>query len=157
MESEHSGTTMDLFIELKNEFASFRYDIYDEVDCFSKLLSPSTDDIQSDEPLSPVAPNLQQEIFAAEVKYKVSTYSSATQSTSALSEGILVPRLGWERFAFRPRDVNGFFSIERMCLILVPRSFRTSPFTLGSNVFLLSKSSDRLLYFCLWFQIQFEF
>ncbi|GBN19215.1 hypothetical protein AVEN_247998-1 [Araneus ventricosus] len=38
---------------------------------------------------------------------------------------ILVPRLGWERFAFRPRDVNGFFSTERRGLILVPRSFRT--------------------------------
>ncbi|GBN71001.1 Transposon Ty3-G Gag-Pol polyprotein [Araneus ventricosus] len=50
---------------------------------------------------------------------------------------ILVPRLGWERFAFRPRDVNGFFSTERRGLILVPRSFRTSRFTLGSDIFLL--------------------
>ncbi|GBN76943.1 hypothetical protein AVEN_113729-1 [Araneus ventricosus] len=50
---------MDLFIELKNEFTSFRHDIYNKVDGFSKLLTPSTDKIQSDEPLSPVSPSLQ--------------------------------------------------------------------------------------------------
>ncbi|GBN36197.1 hypothetical protein AVEN_181187-1 [Araneus ventricosus] len=45
MESGHSGTIMDLSIELKNEFSSFRHDIYNKVDGFSKLLSPSTDNI----------------------------------------------------------------------------------------------------------------
>ncbi|GBN15660.1 hypothetical protein AVEN_55904-1 [Araneus ventricosus] len=68
MASDHSGTIMDLFIELKNEFASFRHDIYDKVDGFSKILKPTTDNIQSDEPLSPVSPSLPQEIFEAEVK-----------------------------------------------------------------------------------------
>ncbi|GBM78667.1 hypothetical protein AVEN_64543-1, partial [Araneus ventricosus] len=87
MASNHSGTTMNLFIELKNEFTSFRLDIYNKVDGFSKLLSPSTDNIQFDEPLSPVSPSLQQEIFEAEVKSKVSTYASVAQSTSALPEG----------------------------------------------------------------------
>ncbi|GBM08623.1 hypothetical protein AVEN_52460-1 [Araneus ventricosus] len=61
---------MDLFIELKNEFASFRHDVYNKVDGFSKLLNSSTDSIQSDEPLSPVSPSLQQEIFEAVVKSK---------------------------------------------------------------------------------------
>ncbi|GBM78665.1 hypothetical protein AVEN_64541-1, partial [Araneus ventricosus] len=87
MASNHSGTIMNLFIELKNEFASFRLDIYNKVDGFSKLLSPSTDNIQFDEPLSPVSPSLQQEIFEAEVKSKVSTYASVAQSTSVLPEG----------------------------------------------------------------------
>ncbi|GBN62678.1 hypothetical protein AVEN_90603-1 [Araneus ventricosus] len=87
MASDHSGTIMDLFIELKNEFASFRHDIYNKIDGFSKLLSPSTDSIQSDEPVSPVSPSLQQEIFEAVVKSKDSTYASVAQSTSALPEG----------------------------------------------------------------------
>ncbi|GBL86150.1 hypothetical protein AVEN_89173-1 [Araneus ventricosus] len=87
MASDHSGTIMDLFIELKNKFASFRHDIYNKVDGFSKLLSPSTDSIQSDEPVSPVSPSLQQEIFEAVVKSKDSTYASVAQSTSALPEG----------------------------------------------------------------------
>ncbi|GBM57525.1 hypothetical protein AVEN_97641-1 [Araneus ventricosus] len=87
MASDHSGTIMDLFIELKNEFASFRPDIYNKIDGFSKLLSPSTDSIQSDEPVSPVSPSLQQEIFEAVVKSKDSTYASVAQSASALPEG----------------------------------------------------------------------
>ncbi|GBO17722.1 hypothetical protein AVEN_26899-1, partial [Araneus ventricosus] len=87
MASDHSGTIMDLFIELKNEFASFRHDIYNKVDGFSKLLSPSTDSIQSDEPVSHVSPSLQQEILEAVVKSKDSTYASVAQSTSALPEG----------------------------------------------------------------------
>ncbi|GBN28055.1 hypothetical protein AVEN_215598-1 [Araneus ventricosus] len=78
MEPEHSGTIKNLFIELKKDFASFRREIYNKVDGFSKLLSPSTVDIQSDEPLSPVAPILQQEILEAEVKSKASTLGSST-------------------------------------------------------------------------------
>ncbi|GBM71551.1 hypothetical protein AVEN_41673-1 [Araneus ventricosus] len=50
---------------------------------------------------------------------------------------ILVHRLGCQRFAFRPRDVNGFFTTERSDRILVRRSFRRSGFTLGSDIFLL--------------------
>ncbi|GBM16777.1 hypothetical protein AVEN_9370-1 [Araneus ventricosus] len=57
MESDHSGAIMDLFIELENEFASFRQGIYNKVNGFSKQLSPSTDNIQSDKPLSPVSPS----------------------------------------------------------------------------------------------------
>ncbi|GBN87489.1 hypothetical protein AVEN_158748-1 [Araneus ventricosus] len=45
---------------------------------------------------------------------------------------------GWVRFAFRPRDVNDFFSTKRRGLILVPRTFQRSGFTLGSDVFLLN-------------------
>ncbi|GBM23926.1 hypothetical protein AVEN_52128-1 [Araneus ventricosus] len=59
------------------------------------------------------------------------------ETKTLLAGSFLVPRLGWKRFAFRPRDVNGFFSTERRGLILVPRSFRTFRFTLGSDVFLL--------------------
>ncbi|GBM94545.1 hypothetical protein AVEN_198295-1 [Araneus ventricosus] len=87
MDSDHSDTIMDLFIELKSEFISFRHDIYNKVDGFSKLFSPSTDNIQSDKPLSSVSPSLQKEIFEAEVKSKVSTYASVAHSTSALPEG----------------------------------------------------------------------
>ncbi|GBM81506.1 hypothetical protein AVEN_227763-1 [Araneus ventricosus] len=86
MASDHLGTIMDLFIELKNEFAFFWPFIYNKVDGFSKLLCPSADNIQSDEPLSSVSTSLQQEIFEAEVKSKVSTYASVAQSTSALPE-----------------------------------------------------------------------
>ncbi|GBM84550.1 hypothetical protein AVEN_125666-1 [Araneus ventricosus] len=48
---------------------------------------PTIDNIQSDEPLPPVALSLQQEIFETELKSKVSTYASVAQSTSAIPEG----------------------------------------------------------------------
>ncbi|GBN75384.1 hypothetical protein AVEN_74441-1 [Araneus ventricosus] len=86
MASDHSGTIMDLFIELKKEFISLRLDIYNKVDGSSELLSPAADNIQSDAPLSSVSTSLQQEIFVAEVKSKVSIYASVAQSTSALPE-----------------------------------------------------------------------
>ncbi|GBO29250.1 hypothetical protein AVEN_138968-1 [Araneus ventricosus] len=68
---------------------------------------------------------------------EVAHHYSSFPSNHDICGSILVPRLGWERFAFRQRDVNDFFSTERRVLILVPRSFRTSRFTLGSDVFLL--------------------
>ncbi|GBN90943.1 hypothetical protein AVEN_141311-1 [Araneus ventricosus] len=38
LESEQTSSMMDLFIELKNEFAAFRKDIHSKVDSFSKLI-----------------------------------------------------------------------------------------------------------------------
>ncbi|GBN84675.1 hypothetical protein AVEN_11615-1 [Araneus ventricosus] len=43
--------------------------------------------VQSGEPLSPVSPSLQQEIFEAEEKSKISTYASVPKSTSTLRKG----------------------------------------------------------------------
>ncbi|GBN84537.1 hypothetical protein AVEN_110483-1 [Araneus ventricosus] len=63
---------MDLFIELKNEFAAFRKDLYIKVNSFSKLICPIDDTIQNEEP----RPSLQQEIIETELKSETSTYAS---------------------------------------------------------------------------------
>ncbi|GBL82799.1 hypothetical protein AVEN_106331-1 [Araneus ventricosus] len=63
-ESEETSSMMDLFIELKNEFTAFRKDIYSKVDSFSKLIWPTDDTIQNDDP----RPSLQREIIETELK-----------------------------------------------------------------------------------------
>ncbi|GBN40702.1 hypothetical protein AVEN_182433-1 [Araneus ventricosus] len=68
-ESEETSSMMDLFIELKNEFAALRKDIYSKVDSFSKLICPTDDTIQNEDP----RPSLQREIMETELKSETST------------------------------------------------------------------------------------
>ncbi|GBM79976.1 hypothetical protein AVEN_47448-1 [Araneus ventricosus] len=82
-ESEEASSMMDLFIELKNEFAAFRKDIYSKVDSFSKLICPTDDTIQNEGP----RPSLQREIIETELKSEISTYASVAQTSSAIPEG----------------------------------------------------------------------
>ncbi|GBL89114.1 hypothetical protein AVEN_255247-1 [Araneus ventricosus] len=89
-ESEETNSMMDLFIELKNEFAAFRKDIYSKVDSFSKLICPTDDTIQNEDP----RPSLQREIIETELKYETSMFASVAQTSSAIPEGkfnVLVP------------------------------------------------------------------
>ncbi|GBN70637.1 hypothetical protein AVEN_91910-1 [Araneus ventricosus] len=79
LESAQTSSMMDLFIELKNEFAAFRKDIYIKVDSFSKLICPIDDTIQNEEP----RPSLQQEIIETELKSETSTYASICSSNSS--------------------------------------------------------------------------
>ncbi|GBN84246.1 hypothetical protein AVEN_2917-1 [Araneus ventricosus] len=74
---------MDLFIELKNEFATFRKDIYSKADIFSKLICPTDVSIQYDDP----RPSLQQEIIETELNSESSTYASVAQTSSAIPDG----------------------------------------------------------------------
>ncbi|GBN87861.1 hypothetical protein AVEN_123223-1 [Araneus ventricosus] len=82
-ESEDTSSMMDLFIELKNEFATFRKDIYSKGDSFSKLICPTDVTIQNDDP----RPSLQQEIIETELNSESSTYASVAQTSSAIPEG----------------------------------------------------------------------
>ncbi|GBM57305.1 hypothetical protein AVEN_115625-1 [Araneus ventricosus] len=82
-ESDETSSMMDLFIELKNEFATFRKDIYSKVDSFSKLICPTDVTIQNDDP----RPSLQQEIIETELNSESSTYASVAQTSSAIPEG----------------------------------------------------------------------
>ncbi|GBN02457.1 hypothetical protein AVEN_161246-1 [Araneus ventricosus] len=83
LESEQTSSMIDLFIELKNEFAAFRKDICSKVDSFSKLICSTDDTIQNEE----ARPNLQQEIIETELKSETSTYASVAQTSSAIPEG----------------------------------------------------------------------
>ncbi|GBM86582.1 hypothetical protein AVEN_165884-1 [Araneus ventricosus] len=76
---------MDLFIELKNEFAAFRKHIYSKVDSFSTLICSTDDTIQKEEPRL----SLQQEIIETELKSETSTYASVAQTSSAIPEAEL--------------------------------------------------------------------
>ncbi|GBN34162.1 hypothetical protein AVEN_159178-1 [Araneus ventricosus] len=82
-ESEETSSMMDLFIELKNEFATFRKDIYSKVDSFSKLICPTDVSIQNDDP----RPSLHQEIIETELNSESSTYASVAQTSSAIPDG----------------------------------------------------------------------
>ncbi|GBN76440.1 hypothetical protein AVEN_170549-1 [Araneus ventricosus] len=82
-EYEETSSMMDLFIELKNEFATFRKDIYSKVDSFSKLIFPTDVTIQNDDP----RPSLQQEIIETELNSESCTYASVAQTSSAMPEG----------------------------------------------------------------------
>ncbi|GBN10495.1 hypothetical protein AVEN_191968-1 [Araneus ventricosus] len=82
-ESEEKSSVMDLFIELKDEFSAFRKDIYSKVDSFSKLICPTDDTIQKENP----RPSLQREITEIELKPETSTYASVAQTSSAIPEG----------------------------------------------------------------------
>ncbi|GBM32911.1 hypothetical protein AVEN_13283-1 [Araneus ventricosus] len=82
-ESEETSSMMDLFIELKNEFAAFRKDIYSRVDSFSKLICPTDDTIQNENP----CPSLQREFNETELKSETSMYASVAQTSSAIPEG----------------------------------------------------------------------
>ncbi|GBN72532.1 hypothetical protein AVEN_90092-1 [Araneus ventricosus] len=81
-ESEETSS-MDLFIELKNEFATFRKDIYSKVDSFSKLICPTDVSMQNDDP----RPSLHQEIIESELNTESSTYASVAQTSSAIPDG----------------------------------------------------------------------
>ncbi|GBN97832.1 hypothetical protein AVEN_72296-1 [Araneus ventricosus] len=88
--SDETSSMMDLFIELKNEFATFRKGIYSKVDSFSKLIFPTDVIIQNDDR----HPSLQQEIIETELNSESSTYASVAQTSSATPEGkfqVLVP------------------------------------------------------------------
>ncbi|GBM83453.1 hypothetical protein AVEN_86706-1 [Araneus ventricosus] len=74
-ESEETSSMIGLFIELKNEFAAFRKDIYSKVDCLSKLICPTDDTIQNEDP----RPSLQREIIEIELKSETSTYASVVK------------------------------------------------------------------------------
>ncbi|GBN64266.1 hypothetical protein AVEN_145363-1 [Araneus ventricosus] len=82
VESEQTSSMIDLFIELKNEFAAFRKNIYNKVDSFSKLICPTNDTIQNEEP----RPSLQQEIIETELKSETSTYAYAAITSSSIPE-----------------------------------------------------------------------
>ncbi|GBM28800.1 hypothetical protein AVEN_130507-1 [Araneus ventricosus] len=82
LESDQTSSMMDLFIELKIEFAAFRKGIYSKVDSFSKVICPTDDTIQNEEP----RPSLQQEIIETELKSETSTYASIAQTSSAIPE-----------------------------------------------------------------------
>ncbi|GBL62800.1 hypothetical protein AVEN_73835-1, partial [Araneus ventricosus] len=82
-ESEETSSMMDLFIELKNEFAAFRKDIYSRVDSFSKLICPTDDTIQNENP----RPSLQREFIETELKSETSMNASVAQTSSSIPEG----------------------------------------------------------------------
>ncbi|GBM66500.1 hypothetical protein AVEN_23767-1 [Araneus ventricosus] len=82
IESEQTSSMVDLFIELKNEFAAFRKGIYWKVDSFSKLICLTDDTIQNEDP----RPSLQREIIETQLKYETSTYASVVQTSSAVPE-----------------------------------------------------------------------
>ncbi|GBM32814.1 hypothetical protein AVEN_216521-1 [Araneus ventricosus] len=81
-ESDETSSMMDLFIELKNEFATFRKDIYSKVDSFSNLICP-TDVTMNEDP----RPSLQQEIIETELNSESSAYASVAQTSSATLYG----------------------------------------------------------------------
>ncbi|GBM06130.1 hypothetical protein AVEN_265187-1 [Araneus ventricosus] len=83
LESEETSSMMDLFIELKNEFAAFRKGIYSKVDGFSKPICPTNNTIQNEDP----RPSLQREIIETELRSETSTYASVAQTSSAIPEG----------------------------------------------------------------------